>query len=192
MAELGLSTEGTLDELRNRLSKFVFDNPQRFTNRTEDEGTSQETEVSYRNDPATVAKTINHMRKWGCQFDGKDPISFLERIEELRSSYEYTDEQMLQGLPELLRGSTLHWYRNNKKAWKEWNDSMNAFREHYFPYRYKNQLKVEVQKRLQKANEPFRHYATELATLMRRAGEFSRRDQIEQTYENMSPDLKLH
>ncbi|XP_032689302.1 activity-regulated cytoskeleton associated protein 2-like [Odontomachus brunneus] len=99
---------------------------------------------------------------------------------------------MLQGLPELLRGSTLHWYRNNKKAWKEWNDFTNAFREHYFPYRYKNQLKIEVQKRLQQANEPFRHYATELATLMRRAGGFSRRDQIEQTYENMSPDLKLH
>ncbi|XP_032682487.1 activity-regulated cytoskeleton associated protein 2-like [Odontomachus brunneus] len=112
------------------------------------------------------------MRKWGCQFDGKDPISFLERIEELQSSYEYTDEQMLQGLPALLRGSTLHWYRNKKKAWKEWNDFTNAFREHYFPYRYKNQLKIEVQKRLQQANEPFRHYATELATLMRRAGGF--------------------
>ncbi|XP_032689773.1 activity-regulated cytoskeleton associated protein 2-like isoform X2 [Odontomachus brunneus] len=139
-----------------------------------------------------IAKTINQMRKWGCQFDGKDPISFLERIEELQSSYSYTDEQMLQGLPELLRGGTLHWYRNNRSTWREWKEFIRAFREHFFPYRFEFQMKQEIQRRKQEPNEIFRQYATDLATLMRRAGGFSRRDHIDQIYENMSPDLKMH
>ncbi|XP_032689034.1 activity-regulated cytoskeleton associated protein 1-like [Odontomachus brunneus] len=170
----------------------MTDNPQALTSRNEDGETSQASESMHSINQMDIAKSINQMRKWGCQFDGKDPISFLERIEELQNSYGYTEEQMLQGLPELLRGSTLHWYRNNKRTWREWGDFLNAFREQFFPYRYQFQIKQEIQRRHQGTNEPFRQYSTDLATLMRRAGGFSRRDQIELIYENMSPELKVH
>jgi len=50
---------------------------------------------------------MNQIRKWGCHFDGRDPLSFLERIEELQLQYRYTDELMLAGLPELLRGDAI-------------------------------------------------------------------------------------
>lgn len=51
-----------------------------------------------------LAKTMNQIRKWGCRFDGKDPVSFLEQVEELKEEYGYNRPQMLRGLPELLKG----------------------------------------------------------------------------------------
>lgn len=99
---------------------------------------------------------------------------------------------MLQGLPELLRGNTPHWYRNNRQAWTEWGDFVNAFREQFFPCRYRFQLKQEIRRRHQQPNEDFQQYATALATIIATSGGFSRRDQIDQIYENISPELKLY
>lgn len=50
------------------------------------------------------AKIMNQMRKWGCHFD---PLFFLEWLDELRQGYEFTGEQMLIGLPEMLRDDSL-------------------------------------------------------------------------------------
>ena len=47
------------------------------------------------------------MRKWNCRFEGKDVYSFLKRVDELRTAYGVSDEQLLQGLPQLLRGDAL-------------------------------------------------------------------------------------
>ena len=37
--------------------------------------------------PEPCAKILNQIRKWGCQFDGRDPVAFLERVDELREGY---------------------------------------------------------------------------------------------------------
>jgi len=50
---------------------------------------------------------MNQMRKWGLHFDGKDLRAFQELIEELRGKYEYQEELLLRGLPEVLRGNVL-------------------------------------------------------------------------------------
>jgi len=55
-------------------------------------------------------KCMNQIRKWECHFDGRDPLSFLERVAELQRQYRYTDEIMIDGIPELLRGKALAWY----------------------------------------------------------------------------------
>ena len=46
--------------------------------------------------------------------------SFLERVVELRLAYGLEEEQLLQGLPELLRGHALHWYRNVASQCTSW------------------------------------------------------------------------
>ncbi|KMQ92682.1 hypothetical protein RF55_7293 [Lasius niger] len=61
-------------------------------------------------DPATV---LNQIRKWDLHFDGRDPFAFLEQLSELKRAYGYTGNLLLLGLPELLRGDPLLWYRNN-------------------------------------------------------------------------------
>jgi len=108
----------------------------------------------------TVNKTIDQIRKWGCHFDGKDPVAFLERVEELKLAYGTTGPQLLNGLPELLKGDALLWYRNSREQWHAWEEFCNDFREHYLPRRYRSKLIREIQGRLQAADEPYRKFAT--------------------------------
>ena len=145
--------------------------------------------IPARPDPATV---LNQIRKWGLHFDGKDPFAFLERLDELRRAYGYTGNLLLIGLPELLRGDSLLWYRNNCESWDTWDDFCQGFKQHYLPPGYRSQLKREVQSRRQQPGEAFDKYATALLTLMRRAGGYTAQDQAEQLYENLDPDYQLY
>lgn len=123
---------------------------------------------------------------------GEVHIAFLERIEELRNVYGMTDQQLLNGLPELLRGDTLLWYRNSRDQWHEWEKFCTDFREYYLPRRYRAKLVREIQGRLQMTDKPYRKFATELATMMRRAGGYSIEEQLDTLYENMHPRYKLY
>jgi len=69
-----------------------------------------------RTSPPCHGETMNLVRKWGVRFTGKDPLAFLERVEELREGYGLSHEQMLRCLPELISGEPLLWYRNNREG----------------------------------------------------------------------------
>jgi hypothetical protein len=45
--------------------------------------------------------------------------SFLERLGELKSAYEVSDEAMLRAVPELLKGQALLWIRNDQSTWED-------------------------------------------------------------------------
>lgn len=75
------------------------------------------TPESQKEDPAPI---LNQIRKWGLHFDGKDRLSFLERVEELSATYGYDGSRILTALPELLRSDALLWYRNCRAAWQTW------------------------------------------------------------------------
>jgi len=129
------------------------------------------------------------MRKWGCHFDGRDPLSFLERVEELQSQYRYPGDMLLEGLLELLRGDALAWYRNNRADWASWADFTHALKHQ--PRRYQARLAREIQDRRQRPDEPFARYNTELLTMMRRAGSFTAAERVDRLYENMRTDYKF-
>lgn len=114
------------------------------------------------NTPEPVARAIDQIRKWGCHFKGKDPVAFLERVEELKNAYGMTGQQLLNGLPELLKGDALLWYRNSRDQWHEWEEFCADFKEYYLPRRYRAKLIREIQGRLQRAEEPYRKFATKL------------------------------
>lgn len=57
--------------------------------------------------------TVNQICKWGCRFDGKNPVAFLARVEGLQACYGLIAVQMLTGFPEVLRGDALLWFRNH-------------------------------------------------------------------------------
>ncbi|GAB1867789.1 hypothetical protein CAJAP_08868 [Camponotus japonicus] len=46
-----------------------------------------------------LAPILNQMRKWGLHFDGKDLLSFLERVEELSAAYGYEGSRLLTVCP---------------------------------------------------------------------------------------------
>jgi len=193
LGRLVIENEGNLDCLRRRLSRYIDLNPEYVysppTETIPEDPEAIEQKEDIRPTPTDTAEVMNQIRKWGCHFDGKDPLTFLERTEELRQGYGYSGEQLLLGLP---RGDTLLWYRNNRASWSSWEEFDRAFRRHFLPRRYRGQLTREIQKRYQQPNEPFDKYTTAVLTMMRRAGGFTTEAQIEQLYDNMSPEYKLY
>ncbi|XP_024879264.1 uncharacterized protein LOC112459414 [Temnothorax curvispinosus] len=194
LEKLGIDPSGTLDALRARLRDFVIANPEYEYPAGEDDRkiTMDDERRSIDSTTPDPAKVMDQIRKWGCHFDGKDPLAFLERVEELRQGYGYSGDQLLLGLPELLRGDTLLWYRNSRAVWDSWDDFQRDFRNQFLPRRYRAQLSREIQGRFQKPEEPFHKYATALLTSMRRAGGYSADDQLERLYDNMSPGYKYY
>jgi len=189
-----LDTTGTIDELRRKLKTFAERNPTEFhltVNPTETVGTETMTEKTGTLPQTQLGETMNLVRKWGCHFTGKDPLAFLERIEELRSGYGLTNEQLLRCLPELITGEPLLWYRNNRESWTTWEDFVASFRLCYLPHN-NTALDREIRDRVQKPNEPFRLYATALQTMMRRLGGLGPSQQIDRIYENMKPSYRRY
>jgi hypothetical protein len=205
---LKLDTAGSVDDLRRRLSQYVIAHPEYIPANMAHPGAAPEIRIEIPRTPeardneaepplagggpASDSKQMSQIRKWGCHFDGKDPISFLERLEELQAEYGFTDAQLLRGLPELLRGEALLWYRNNRDAWNDWPAFIDEFRDYYLPRRYFAKLKREIQARTQGTDEPYRKYATDLLTMMRRAGGYDKDDQLDQLYDNIQPRYKLY
>lgn len=164
-------------------------NPVQPTFPTKSEPPVIPTTIPLEEHPAHIATQV---RKWGCHFDGKDPLSFLEHLEEQCAAYGFREEQLLPGLPTLLRGDALLWYRNNRESWQNWADFRRDFTAQYLPPGYQRQLRREIQGRKQKTGETFTKYVTTVLTMMRRAGGYSEPDRLEQIYENADPDLQLY
>lgn len=142
--------------------------------------------------PAPV-NPLDVVRKWNIYFDGTgDSVSFLERIQELTAIYQFTDAQLLNTVPQLLRGKALLWCRNNRNNWRIWKDFLADFEIFYLPPRYRIKLREEIYNRTQGENEKFKDYVIAIQTLMRRLGDFSRNEQITRIYENMKPEYKTY
>ncbi|KAL6418355.1 hypothetical protein ACFW04_012190 [Cataglyphis niger] len=145
------------------------------------------------NEPVTdTTNVVKQMRKWGVHFDGRDPFAFLERLEELKAGYAFPESAMLLGLPELLRGDALQWYRNNKHRWENWGQFDRALRTQFLPRRYQATLRREISDRRQRPGESFKKYVGDILTLMRRAGGFSSEEKYERIYENMRAEIKRY
>ncbi len=204
----GLDSSGNLDTIRSRLSKYMdemsvggdppkspgagdFKDAETGPPRLNSLHIPPPLYVTPPTDEHGIAKTMNQIRKWGCHYNGKDPLAFLERITELQGQYRYSSEIMLQGVPEFLRGDALAWYRNRGGDWRTWEEFIQAFTKHFVPRQYRARLAREVQDRRQKPGETFEKYSTHIMTLMRRAGTFSREEMVDRVYENLRADYKM-
>jgi hypothetical protein len=196
-----ISSEGTIDDLRRRLREYIRENPNaivppgtetigammprdheipviKLSPTVEhplprENGASPVSPLPPSSNIYEPARVLDQIRKWGCHFDGKEPALFLERVEELRQSYQFSEIHLLHGLPELLRGEPLLWARNRRHAWVTWSDFCDEFRAQYYPWQYQKQMRREADQRKQHPGESYATYATALQTLARRAGNFS-------------------
>ncbi|GLV41790.1 hypothetical protein CBL_02975 [Carabus blaptoides fortunei] len=90
---------------------------------------------------------------------------FHARLEELRTSYKLTDEQLLIAIPELLKATALLWCRNNHKTWNTWDHFLKDFRSFYLPADY---------------------------TLIRRHSGMSPAQELYRVYTNLLPDYRQY
>lgn len=115
LRENGLATEGTLHELRRRLSQFALEHPEKFREDTDmeekDEPTAEGTDV------AGQRKAVKSNVKMRMPFRWKGCIRFFGANRAALGELGLSNSQMMHGLPELLRGDALLWYRNRRIAW---------------------------------------------------------------------------
>lgn len=195
-----LPTEGTVEELRLRLAQFIRQatKPAEATPAMTSptiEPTGSNTEGFWY--PLAALRTPTHVcetvRKWNLSFDGKtDPVAFLERLEELRTSYKLADEQLLIAIPELLKATALLWYRNNRQAWNTWDQFLEDFRAFYLPADYVLGLEEQISRRVQRTGETGREYIIDLQTLIRRHGGMSPAQELYRVYTNLLPDYRQY
>lgn len=139
-----------------------------------------------------LATLCNTVRKWNLRFDGRrDPVSFLERLEELTETYNLASDEILKVMPEILTGTALLWYRNSKEIFFNYYEFRQHFEMQFLPPGYRRNLDEEIRKRTQGQNEPFRNYVVAITTLIRRQGNLSGQERLDLIFSNMRPDYKL-
>ena len=194
LQKYGLPSEGTVDEMRKRLVKLTEQARDIICGETKQD--PQLTKPEDNSKPANEATTrspCETVRKWNVSFDGKsDAVMFLERLEEARTGYDIPNNQLLTAIPELLRGSAILWYRNNRENWITWDDFVKSFRGFYLPTDYQLQLAEEISKRVQKTGERGRDYIVELQTLMRRHAGLSKEERLFRLYKNLQPEYRQY
>ncbi|KAL6417073.1 hypothetical protein ACFW04_013013 [Cataglyphis niger] len=160
--ERGLDTSGTMDDIRRRMAGDVDAHPEEYA--TGSTGTTEN--ETGQNEPVTDTTNV--------------------------AGYAFPESAMLLGLPELLRGDALQWYRNNKHRWENWGQFDRALRTQFLPRRYQATLRREISDRRQRPGESFKKYVGDILTLMRRAGGFSSEEKYERIYENMRAEIKRY
>ncbi len=90
---------------------------------------------------SSVSNLCDLIRKWNLRFDGrKDPLAFLERLEELIEAYALPVDAILHALPELLQDRALLWYRNCKAQMRTFQDFKHGFELQFLPPGYAQNL----------------------------------------------------
>lgn len=137
-------------------------------------------------------QVIEHVRKWSLKYDGsKNPLGFLERVEELAQVYEIPLDVMPKTMPELLKDLALSWFRNNNKHWEQWQNFRQDFLDFFLPSGYFAQLEDKIRNRKQQTSEPFKTYMITLQDFMRQAG-YSEEQKLERLYENTNPNYRMY
>jgi hypothetical protein len=115
LEDCGLEMAGNKEELALHLFKYVRDHPEEFLEFPLELG-----DISHNKEPRRPFP-LDTVRKWGLKFTPGDSVhSFLERLGELKSAYEFSDEALLRAVPELLKGQALLWFRYNQSTWDLW------------------------------------------------------------------------
>lgn len=138
------------------------------------------------------ASVIDTVRRWSLKYDGgKDPIGFIERVEELVEVYGLECNMMPRTMPELLRDGALMWFRNNNQHWHTWAAFRADFLAFFLPPRYFEDLDDDIRKRQQKARESFKDYVIAMQNMMRHAN-YTRERQLDRIFRNAHVDYQMY
>lgn len=209
LAKFLLSTEGTVDDMRRRLCQFLREGANSskpsvpLTMPPQGNKPPAPTPLPPVNPGPAVnvppvpqppmVSSIKAISKWNLSFDGSsDPVAFIERIEELRELYNIPYNQVLAAMSELLQGSALLWYRNNRFLWSSWEEFLGDFREYFLPADYDIRLEETITRRVQGPHEKGQDYLARLQTLLRRHGSMNHERTLYWLHRNLRPEVRQH
>ncbi|XP_036346242.1 uncharacterized protein LOC118755515 [Rhagoletis pomonella] len=143
--------------------------------------------------PTTSLATImDRVRKWGFKYDGgRDPLSLIERVEELAEVYEVNRDLLPRAMPELLKEKALTWFRSNNRDWRQWEDFKRDFLRFFLNSRYHETLDDEIRRSVQQQNEKFKDYVLALQSLMRHAN-YTSEQKLTRIYRNSRSEFQWY
>ncbi|XP_049312584.1 uncharacterized protein LOC125778484 [Bactrocera dorsalis] len=144
------------------------------------------------NQVATFAPIIDEVRKWSIKYDGgRDPLAFIERLEELTEVYMIDIDILPRTMPELLCRTALQWYRDNNEHWKSWTSFKRDFLSFFLPARYFERLEDNIRQRRQHELEKYKDYVLAMQNLMKHSG-YNQQQRLERIFQNSHIDFKLY
>lgn len=133
------------------------------------------------------------IRKSGLTFSGtEDPISFIEKIEEIHETYGIPLESIKNALPIIFKGKASLFLRLYKENWVSFDDFLTDFRAQFVSADFKYKLEEQIRLRTQGTREKGRDFVLAILTLMRRAGINSEERRIDIIYRNLRPEYRLY
>ena len=117
--------------------------------------------------PSSV-RPVN-LAKLPVSYDGNSCVfDFLERLHELAESRCIADNELLRGIPEILSGTALQFFRQVKGTVVSWNDFCQQLKQRFQPDDYNYRLSKQIFIRTQAKSESVADYFATMSTLFSR------------------------
>lgn len=100
------------------------------------------------------SRSFTVVSKWNLYFDGTSSVlSFLERIEELRSACGISKHDLFTSAVVLFRGTALTWFRSNKHSIWSWDLLSYELKKTYLPSEFEEDIWNDIKGRTQGRDE---------------------------------------
>ena len=140
--------------------------------------------------PSEISHRPVDVSKLRLCYDGNSCVfEFIERVEELASSRGIHHTALFRGLPELLSGGALLWFRQIKNSIASWSVFKSRLVERFQPIDYQYRLSAQIFSRSQGKCESVADYFATMSTMFSRLGRPMEEDQkLEILSRNVRPE----
>lgn len=136
-----------------------------------------------------VGEKVVNLSKLPISYDGRGCVfEFLERVSELAASRCIPDDSLWRGIPELLSGDALKFFRQIRDSTSSWSEFSRLLKERFQPDDYTYRLSKQIFMRSQGKSETVSDYFAEMRILFSRlARPMSEEQKLEILLRNVRP-----
>lgn len=129
-----------------------------------------------------------NVTKWNLKFDGTDPRSFLEKVDELKTAKGVSDDKFFSSVSQLFSDRAYIWYQGVKSEVSDWQQLKALILEEFDVVDFDYRLMSEIRSRTQGVDEPVHIYFSVMNYLFSRLkDQMSEKDKLEILMHNIRP-----
>lgn len=118
--------------------------------------------------------------------------AFLQRLEELCTSRDISEERLFGSAAEIFDGEVLCWYRGVKSELHDWSDLKQSLIDEFLPYDFDRRLMQEIRLRTQGPHENIVTYVAIMQNLFSRLSyTVSEGEMFDTVFQNVRPEYTL-